>query len=78
MKISFNFDTTSRSFRMTPEDNLEIVLMDHLTELCDKGASLRIKKIITGTGTGEPMDSFLVEMRINGKDHQEPGRKTVD
>ena len=73
MKISFNFDTQSRSFHMQPEDNLEIVLMDHLTELCEKGASLRIKKI---QGHGSDPDSFTVEMKINGKEPVERHKVT--
>ncbi len=74
MKISFNFDTQSRSFHMTPEDNLEVVLMDHLTELCTKGASLRIRKVVH-EDQGVP-ESFLVEMRINGKDPAEVRKGT--
>ena len=65
MKISFNFDTTQRSFSMSPEDNLELVLMDHLTELCEKGATLRVTK--TEFQTPEVRPLFRVEMRLNGK-----------
>lgn len=75
MKISFNFDTQSRSFHMQPEDNLEQVLMDHLTELCEKGASLRIRKI-AHEDQGNPQ-SFLVEMRINGKEIEPAKRKPL-
>ena len=62
MKISFNFDTQTRSFSMLPEDTLELVLMDHLADMCQKGARLEVKKIVTN-------DSFLVEMRVNGKEN---------
>jgi hypothetical protein len=66
MKISFNFDTSQRSFHMITEDNLESLLMEELTSLCDKGASLKVKRISQTHPDGKP-DSFLVEMRINGK-----------
>ena len=65
MKISFNFDTTQRSFSMSPEDNLELVLMDHLTELCEKGATLRVTKT-EFQGAPEVLPLFRVEMRLKG------------
>lgn len=60
MKLSFNFDRDSRSFRMEPEDVLETTLMEHLTELCEKGASLKIRKITHES----KQTSFSVEMKV--------------
>ena len=61
MKISFTFDTQTRAFSMIPEDHLEVVLMEHLADMCQKGARLEVKSI-----SNEPA-SFLVEMKLNGK-----------
>ena len=63
MKISFHFDSQSRSFQMIPEDILESTLLTHLADLSKNGARFEIKSIETGT----PEEEFRVEMKINGK-----------
>ncbi len=58
MKVSISFDTNTRHLLLTPEDELERVVLDELAMRSDKGTTCKISKIET---------DFRIVMDISGK-----------
>lgn len=61
MKIQFQFDKDQRSFTLTPEDDLEKIVMLKMLEQAEKGSQMKLSAIEGST------ECFRVEMKVNGK-----------
>lgn len=70
MKISFQFDSAARRLVLEPDDELERIFLDEITEFCKKGTTLSIKEI---PGNEDHMAIFSLEMRINGFEKEKVG-----
>lgn len=65
MKITFNFNESTRSLVLLPEDELELCVLNDMATQCQKGTTV---VILRQDIEGEPMkDHFRVEMKVNGK-----------
>lgn len=59
MKISCSFDSTQRSFILTPEDELETFLLKEMSDRAEKGQTVKIARI-----EHEP---FQIQVKVNGE-----------
>lgn len=60
MKTKFSFTEDHRSLELIPENPLEQMVLDEISDRCGRGSMLKIKKIHS------EVDSFIVEMNVNG------------
>lgn len=67
MKIQFQFDENQRSLTLTPEDDLERMVLDHMADQCQKGSQLKLAKVRHFDYEIDKDPDFLIEMRVNGK-----------
>jgi hypothetical protein len=65
MKISFNFDSDSRSVILTPTNDLEKMVLEEMGKRAESGQTLSFRKIIHEY-EGVP-ECFIVEMKVNGR-----------
>mgnify|MGYP001374507793 CR=1 FL=1 len=80
MRLSFGFDEDNRQFILQPKDPLEGLFLAQVSELCSKGASLKLIEILpisTDPLTTENLiqKEYKIEIRINEstlykKDHK--------
>jgi hypothetical protein len=58
MKISCNFDSTQRSFILTPEDELEVFILKEMSDRAARGQRITLSAI-----GHEP---FAIQVKVNG------------
>lgn len=63
MKIKFEIDEDSRSIILTPENDLEKMVITEMAERTEKGSNLKLSKVYREIGKET---DFIVELKVNG------------
>lgn len=64
MKITFNFNESTRSLVLLPEDELELCVLNDMATQCAKGTTLTIVQF---DNFEKEEKQFSIEMKVNGK-----------
>lgn len=68
MKIKFEIDEDSRSIILTPENDLEKMVITEMAMRTEKGSQLKLTKILHYTNNPSVANEgdFIVELKVNG------------